>query len=38
VAVHEAARVRAVAVRVVGLQPFVAQIVKMSGLRDMAES
>src|SRR4051812_46795716 len=38
VAVHEAARVRAVAVRVVGLQPFVAQIVKMSGLQDMVES
>jgi RNA polymerase sigma-B factor len=38
IAVHEAARVRAVAVRVVGLQPFVAQIAKMSGLRDMVES
>jgi RNA polymerase sigma-B factor len=36
-AVREAARVRAVTVRVVGLQPYVARIVAVSGLGDLLE-
>jgi RNA polymerase sigma-B factor len=35
IAVREAARVRGVAVRVVGLQPYVARVVAISGLRDV---
>ncbi|GLY08679.1 MULTISPECIES: SigB/SigF/SigG family RNA polymerase sigma factor [Actinoplanes] len=38
VAVHEAARVRSVRVRVTGLQPYVARIAAASGLRDLFDA